>query len=92
MPSVINRNAPESVVARTKCDRCGIEGYIFPDQLKRGEEYKLGDRYMCKACNGRHLMSLGIKNGVVKGFIDPQRAQRLQRIRKRGMSGGSIQF
>lgn len=76
----ISKNAHSSVVARTKCERCGVEGYIFPDQLPEKITLRIRDRWYSKCCNGRQRNE---KKSEIRYFIDPERAMRLQGIRRR---------
>ena len=77
----ITRDSKHTVVMRTVCEKCGTEGYIFPDQLARDEQYGIGSHYFSKCCAGREA---GEKRSMCKYFISPDRAHRLQTIRSRG--------
>ena len=77
----ITRDSKYTVVMRTICERCGTEGYIFPDQLARDEKYIVGNHYFSKCCAGRKT---GEKRSLCKYFVSPGRADRLQKIRSRG--------
>lgn len=76
----ISKDSPASTVARTKCEKCGAEGYIFPDQLPKGVVLMIRDRWYSKCCNGRQRNE---KRSEIRYFIDSARALRLQAIRRR---------
>lgn len=74
----ITEHSHPSKVMRTKCERCGQEGYIFPDQLKLAKKnvYRIGELYAAKCCNQRMTTRC-------RYFIPTDRAMRLQNIRRR---------
>lgn len=74
-------NSDRSKVMVTKCEKCGLDGYIFPDQLPEGQRLRVGQLWYSKCCNGRKRQERRCR---CKGFLSPDRAIRLQNIRKRG--------
>ena len=85
----LTKNSPLSLVMRTRCERCGCEGYIFPDQLKEGEEIRIRDRWYSKCCNGRVRND---KKSECLYFVESGKATRLQAIRRREtkMTGDAV--
>lgn len=77
----ISLKSPETTVVKTVCEKCGCSGYIFPDQLPRGVELGVRDAWYAKCCNGRARKE---KRARIRGFIDTNKAYKLQKIRKRG--------
>ena len=83
MKYLSNSAGMEHTVAITKCEACGLSGYIFFDQLPKGVKLLLNNSWYSKCCNGE---GRGEKRARVVGWLNGDKAMRLQKIRRRGGS------